>query len=234
MSDLNPSLTCYVQPDPRVVSLRTNVVPGYITQRLEPRLPFYSAANRTYPLAANCVAIIRNMSVHPNNLARGLDEPPAADVVVQLQETNDTSVSGTRTRFGAVLVKPGGMASITFTPKAQFFEVKGVSGKAPVSIDIQTRIDWNEVGFSAKLDSNHPSSEWAPVELISESGSASQSFTSSTTWAVVHNLGFIASPVLLDSTGVDITALATFSGITTNGYTATFSGAKVGTAYSSK
>jgi hypothetical protein len=214
----------YVPQDVRVVSIRPSLVAGYITERWKPGLP--TPSTRTYGLA-DCVAQFRNQGT--------------ATAVIKLQETDDDSPSGARTSLVAVAVTPGGEASVAFTPKRKFFEVKAISapaGTGPVSIEISTKIDFSRVGFNYKLDSNFPAIEWADnINLTTAqlpAKSASQTFTSNTSWAVTHNLGFVADFALIDSTGVDITSLATISAVTTNGFTATFGSAKVGTAYSSR
>ena len=225
--------------DVKVFSVRTNLVPGYITARLEPRLPWtvgtkpFAGNNVAYALAATTIQV-RNLSSEYSQQATAPDGFAADvnDVVLQFQETDDDSPSGVRTKLSSVAVKAGGTASVTVTPQRQFFEVKGLAGNGPVSLEFQTKMDWNERGFSEKLDSLHPSNAWDTADLITVKKTATQTFTSNTVWAVTHNLGYIATPTLISSAGVDITALATFSSITVNGYTATFGGAQAGTAYS--
>lgn len=213
MSDPTPSLAAYVPPDIRVVNVRTNLVPGYVSQRMQPRIPF--PTGKTYALA-HCSARLRNLS--------------DSDLVVKLQET-DNEVSGARVHLAAAKIVPNGAATLVFTPTRQIFEVKGVAGNGPVWLEIVTKMDWNEVGSNQERDAYQAQVSYA-ADPASPSKSASQTFTSATTWVVVHNLGFIATPTLIDSTNKDITAQGTISNATVNGYTVTFTAAKAGIAYS--
>lgn len=243
MSDLNPSLAAFVPQDVRVVNVRTGLVPGYITARLEPRLPWtpdsVGGTNTPYALAKSTIQV-RNLSVYDATGAHSFVsdkfDADTNDVVLQFQETDDDSPSGTRVKLAAVAVKAGGTVSVEVTPQRQFFEVKGIYGNGPVLLEIQTKIDWNERGFSQKLDSTFPSTEWAFQEQVSVEGSAAETFTLSALWTVAHNLGFLATPTLFSSAGVDITSLAVISAVTVNGYTATFGSGtpQAGTAYSTK
>lgn len=241
MSDtfVNPSGLDYVEPNARTFSIRTNVVPGYVTARVAPRLIFGSGY--TYAFAP-CVAIVRNDSGMGSSdyLSSGTS---AAAVTVRFQETDGDptinsghggvfDVSGARTNLGnAVTVVPGGQTSISFTPHRKFVEFKGLAGKAKVTIEIQTTMNWDEEGFSQDYDPAYPPTyqQNVPASLVA---TASQSFTSSTSWVIVHNLGYVATPTLLSSTNAEITSLATFSSISVNGYTATFGSAQSGTAIS--
>jgi hypothetical protein len=242
MSDPIPSLAAFVPQDVRVVSVRAGLVPGYVTVRLEPRLPWTPGANGVnlpYALAA-CQIQIRNLSVYDATGAQSFvsdkKDVDTNDVVLQFQETDDDSPSGIRTKLAAVSVKAGGTASVALTPQRQYFEVKGIAGNGPVSLEIQSKIDWNERGFSQKLDPLFPSTEWAFQEQVSIVSSAAEVFALSALWTVAHNLGYVASPTLFSSAGVDITALAVISAETVNGYVATFGSGtpQAGTAYSTK
>jgi hypothetical protein len=215
------SLAAFVPQDVRVVNIKTNLVPGYFTSRWSPRLPWDS--DTPYALA-DCTAEVRNLS--------------AEAVVLQLQETDDESFSGVRTNLGAAIaVVAGGTARVSFRPQRTYFEVKGIAGNGPVGIEIQTKIDWDNVGFSHRVDPTYPALLWEAEANFTAviARSAAQTFTSSGSWVVVHNLGFLATATLLNQSGVDIASLAAMSDVTVNGYTATFSGGdQAGTAYSTR
>lgn len=245
MSSLNPSLTAFVPQDAKIFTVRTGLVPGYVAVRLEPRLPYTvtslgGATNIPYALA-KCRLQVRNLSVYQTTQAL-IPDAFAADtnvVVVQFQECDDDTVSGVRYKLAAVSIQPGGTAKVDITPQRQFFEIKGVGGNGPVSVEVESLMDWNEVGFNQKLDPLFPPQAWQTEDMLLNNlpgpvQSAAQVFTSNTVWAVVHNLGYVATPTLISTTGTDITALAAISSVTVNGYTATFGTAQAGTAYSTQ
>lgn len=210
------TLTDYVPQDAKVVNIRTNLVPGYVTQRWSPRIPW----DHPVPYAlALCTATVRNLGTET--------------AVLKIQQTGDDSVSGTRTSFGAVAVVAGGTTEIFMVPTQKYVEVKGIYGNGPVGIEIQTKLDWTDESFNVKQDANYPACIMQ-AEPTTPTASASQTFTLSDTWVVAHNLGFIADPTIITEAGVDITDSVTFSNITTTGYTATLVVPRAGTAYSTK
>ena len=205
------SLFDYVNADPRTVSIRVGVTPGYAAARWRPGIVLAGSYLQF------CTARVQNTGT--------------AEVVVKFDETDE--VSGTpRTILGVAVVQPGGFEDVLFSPTKKLVELKGVAGNGPVTVDINTRVDWSNEGFSQDYDANYSQKEWAAEPVVA--ASASQTFTSSDPWVIVHNLGFMADVTLVDADGDDITSLATFSASDVNGTTATFGTNKAGRAFSTK
>lgn len=207
----------FSQPLQRVSTAQNAVIPGYTAIRVAPRRWFGSGLTGAFDSA----------KVDITNLS---DET----LVVKLKESADEVPTTARTNIGsAVVIVPGGHKSQVISPTQPFLELKGVEGSGPVRVEIDSKLSYDAVGLYTDTDTTVPQVAWS-ADPADSAESATQTFTSSTTWAVTHNLGFIADPTLLDSSNNDITSLATFSGVTVNGYTATFGSAKAGRAISTK
>jgi hypothetical protein len=214
-----PNQTDWTEPSVLVVNVRTSTFPGYSTARLSPRVT--TTSGYTDPLA-DCTVEVRNLG--QNN------------VVFRFVET-DNDISGPRLNLGpAISVCAGGRNELTFTPHRRWVEVKGISGESQILCEISTKINWDVDWFAQRYETTvYPTPFWQDVNasnFVYPVPTASQVFTSNTTWTVVHNLGYVATPTLMNSAGVDITSLGTISGQTANGYTVTFGSVQAGTAYS--
>lgn len=207
----------YVPDNARLLTWRGAVVENYLAARWRPGQIFSSGSVYAFD---SCQAKFQNRS----------------DVacVLRLQETDTTSSSGARSNLGsAVALSPRGEKIINVSPKKAYMELKSVAGTAEINMEMVTRFSWDSYAPPDKADTLFPPVLRGDANPSSPVKAASQVFTSATSWSVTHNLGFVASPTLIDGSGNDITSLATFSAIDKNGYTATFSHGQAGTAYSS-
>lgn len=203
------------------------VAAGYTSLRLQPGIPYAAWASNL----STCQVILRNIGT--------------TDMRVKFVQTTsvDPTVNpaGVRTFLASAFIPAGGFKKLSFTPSLPYLEMKGVSGAGELVVTMMSCINWVHGNINIKLEPmtlnywisglTAPRSTSASTKTTLAK-SASQAFTSNTVWVVSHSLGFVSDITLLNATGVDITALATISAADTNGYTATFSGAQVGTAYS--
>ncbi len=193
------------------------LIPGYVSARWATHNP--AIASRQFAFD--------DITVQLRNL--GSDA-----MVIKFSETSNldpaAASAGLRYHLLAVTLAPGAVREFTITARRQFLEIKGIEGTGQVRIDMVARTPLTRVAFEDAIErcTNPVWKADAPVLQTP----VSQSFTSSSPWVILHNLGYIADYVLLNSSGVDITALATPSSITTNGFTATFGSAQAGRAIS--
>lgn len=191
------------------------MAPGYTAKRVQVGLMSVGSAS---PLAA-CAATVYN--------------PGAVEIVAKFQQTSVEGSGPYTTLGGAFAIQPGGMVKRTFTPTEPLLELKSLLGSGRVHVELTTGADMNEFGTSEDVDPTIPQSLWS-ANPAPPTPHAVQEFASNTVWVVTHNLGFVASPTLLNSAGVDITALATFSSVSPAAYTATFGSAQAGRAISTQ
>ena len=68
---------------------------------------------------------------------------------VQLTETSDRTISGTRDTLGsAYTLVPGGRRTYNVIPVKEYVEVKSTSGDGQLRMQLQSKLRWNQLGFS--------------------------------------------------------------------------------------
>lgn len=116
------------------------------------------------------------MSGRPTPLVSGLEDNQIQGVfentgtsnfTLQMRQTDDRSVSGTRTDIGAALnIVPGGRRTVTFSPWQSYLETYCTAGGGQVKAQLSSKIKWEQMAFD-KLDTFYPPQIW---QVDSEEG----------------------------------------------------------------
>lgn len=140
----------YAQPLVRVTWVECPLVAGFTTARLQAKLQY----GGTTPVLA-----------FPDNQVNALLENVGILAgTVQFQQTTNDTVSGARIPVGsAVVLVPGGRASVQFTQTQQYLEV-WCTGGGPTQLRAQlsSMLQWNRLGFD-KSDPYYPQYILQPV-----------------------------------------------------------------------
>lgn len=87
---------------------------------------------------------------------------------IQLKQAT-TNVVGTGSNLtGQLAVVPGGMITTTIYPTLPHVDVVSLSGSGVVSIEIDSRIQWEKLAFS-KTDAGVPPSLWKATNVTAQS-----------------------------------------------------------------
>ena len=140
----------YPSPLVRPTFVTAPVVAGYTTVRLWANLQF--SGTGTSP------------SLNDNLVMATVENVGDADMTMQFRQVGDYS-SGLpfRSNLGtAIALKAGGgRKQVTFTPTQQYLEVWGVSGGSQLRMQLQSQLQFNELGF-ARGDTTYPPQLWQP------------------------------------------------------------------------
>lgn len=94
----------------------------------------------------------------PPNMVSGLEDNNCQVIVenvgdtnftVQLTETSDRTISGTRDNLGsAYALVPGGRRVYNVLPVKEYVEVKSTSGDGQLRLQLESKLRWNQLGFN--------------------------------------------------------------------------------------
>lgn len=142
----------YPQPLIRTQTVNTVAVSGYVASRLrmvDPIRPSISGEETTMMVT--------------------LENTGNAGVFLQLRQTSDRSVSGTRINcVSGVYVVPGGRSTRTTTaPYLEFLELYCTdAGPATIRMQISSLRRWEILGFDKEADSTfYPTSLWQAIPV---------------------------------------------------------------------
>lgn len=134
----------YPQPLLRTTNVKSPVVAGYVTARLQVQGDPGTVAVSGY--ADNTATI----------LAENVGENTCA---FRLQQTNDYTSGPWEWLGNAQSLVPQGRTTFTVVPRQKYVEVKGLTGTSVVHSQISSRLRWDILGFD-KTDPVYPPFLW--------------------------------------------------------------------------
>ena len=129
----------------RTTWVQVPMVSGYTTSRLG------VLSGRQEPLVSGM----------PDNTVHALFENASStSFTLQMRQTDDRSVSGTRINVGdALTIVPGGRTTATLTPWQTYLETQCTGGSGNLRAQLTSQIKWEQLAFD-KTDSFYPPQLW--------------------------------------------------------------------------